>query len=96
MKTNVTLRLFESAKSNTKAFIELKLDNVLIVKGLSLVEGKKGLFLSYPSSKGKDGKYYNTVYSLDKDWREKLENVCIKKYKELKDADSNSDGEEIS
>lgn len=96
MKTNVTMRLFESAKSNTKAFIELKLDNVLIVKGLSLVEGKKGLFLSYPSSKGKDGKYYNTVYSLDKDWREKLENVCIKKYKKLKDADSNSDGEEIS
>lgn len=96
MKTNVTLRLFESAKSNTKAFIDLKLDNVLIVKGLSLVEGKKGLFLSYPSSKGKDGKYYNTVYSLDKDWREKLENVCIKKYKELKDADGNSDEEEIS
>lgn len=96
MKTNVTLRLFESAKSNTKAFIELKLDNVLIVKGLSLVDGEKGLFLSYPSSKGKDGKYYNTVYSLDKDWREKLENVCIKKYKKLKGADSNSDGEEIS
>ena len=96
MKTNVTLRLFESARSNTKAFIELKLDNVLIVKGLSLVEGEKGLFLSYPSSKGKDGKYYNTVYSLDKDWREKLENVCIKKYKKLKDADSNSDEEEIS
>lgn len=96
MKTNVTLRLFESARGNTKAFIELKLDNVLIVKGLSLVEGEKGLFLSYPSAKGKDGKYYNTVYSLDKDWREKLENVCIKKYKKLKDANSNSDGEEIS
>lgn len=96
MKTNVTLRLFESAKGSTKAFIELKLDNVLIVKGLSLVEGKKGLFLSYPSSKGKDGKYYNTVYSLDKEWGEKLENVCIKKYKKLKDADSNSDEEEIS
>lgn len=96
MKTNVTLRLFESARSNTKAFIELKLDNVLIVKGLSLVEGKKGLFLSYPSSKGRDGKYYNTVYSLDKEWREKLENVCIKKYKKLKDAGCNSDEEEIS
>lgn len=96
MKTNVTVRLFESAKSNTKAFIELKLDNVLIVKDLSLVEGKKGLFLSYPSSKGRDGKYYNTVYSLDKEWREKLENVCIKKYKKLKDAGCNSDEEEIS
>lgn len=87
MKVNVTLRLFESAKSTTKAFIELKLDNTLIVKGLTLVEGKKGLFLSYPASKGKDGKYYNAVYSLDKDWSKKLEDTCIKKYKELKKAD---------
>lgn len=97
MKTNVTLRLFESKKSSTKAFIELKLDNILIVKGLSLVEGKKGLFLSYPAAKGKDGKYYNTVYSLDKDWSEKLEDTCIKKYEEAKKAaDSTREEEDFS
>lgn len=97
MKTNVTLRLFESAKSSTKAFIDLKLDNALIVKGLSLVEGKKGLFLSYPASKGKDGKYYNSVYSLDKDWSKKLEDTCIKKYKELKKADDTTgEGDDFS
>lgn len=97
MKVNVTLRLFESAKSATKAFIELKLDNTLIVKGLTLVEGKKGLFLSYPASKGKDGKYYNTVYSLDKDWSKKLEDTCIKKYKELKKADDTTgEGDDFS
>lgn len=84
MKTNVTLRLFESQKSNTKAFIELKLDDTLIVKGLSLVEGEKGLFLAYPAVKGKDDKYYNSVYSIDKDWRKNLEDMCIRKYKEAK------------
>lgn len=94
MKTNVTLRLFESEKSNTKAFIELKLDDALIVKGLTLVEGKKGLFLSYPATKGKDGKYYNTVYSIDKDWRKKLEVICIRKYKEAKRADDDTTGGE--
>lgn len=82
MKVDVTVRLYE--KSNTKAFIVLKLDNTLIVKGLTLVEGKKGLFVSYPATKGKDGKYYNSVYSLDKEWREKLEDICIRKYKEAK------------
>lgn len=92
MKTNVTLRLFDSQKSNTKAFIELKLDDTLIVKGLSLVEGKKGLFLSWPATKGKDGKYYNTVYSLDRDWRKKLEDTCIRKYKEAKKADDDTTG----
>ena len=96
MKVNVTLRLFESAKSNTKAFIELKLDNTLIVKGLSLVEGGKGLFLSFPAKKGKDGKYYNTVYSLDKDWREKLEDTCIKKYEEAKKAAGSTTEEDFT
>lgn len=93
MKTNVTLRLFKSRTSCTKAFIELKLDNTLVIKGLSLVEGKNGLFLSYPSTKGKDGKYYNSVYSLDKDWNKKLEDVCIKKYKEAKKADGDTTSE---
>lgn len=93
MKTNITLRLFESQKSNTKAFIELKLDDTLIVKGLSLVEGKKGLFVSYPATKGKDGKYYNSVYSLNKEWRENLENACIKKYKEAKKIHDDTTGE---
>lgn len=92
MKTNVTLRLYESTKSNTKAFIDLKLDDTLIIKGLSLVEGKKGLFISYPSKKGKDDKYYNSVYSLDKEWSKKLEDTCIKKYKELKKADDTTGG----
>lgn len=99
MKTNVTLRLFESQKrSNLKAFIELKLDDALIVKGLTLVEGEKGLFVSYPATKGKDGKYYNSVYSLDKEWREKLEDICIRKYKEAKKDthDKTGKGEDFS
>lgn len=95
MKANVTLRVFESPKSSTKAFIDLKLDNTLIVKGLSLVEGKKGLFLSYPSTKGKDGKYYSSVYSLDKDWNKKLEDICITKYKEAKKADDTTGEEDL-
>lgn len=96
MKTHVTLRLFKSAKSNTKAFIELKVDNTLIIKGLSLVEGKKGLFLSYPATKGKDGKYYNSVYSLDKDWNKKLEDICITKYKEAKKAADSTTKEDFT
>lgn len=90
MDVKITVRKYESANSNTKAFIELKLDEVLIVKGLSLVKGKNGLFLSFPSSKGKDNKYYNSIYSLDKDWKAQLEEVCIKKYNELGSSNNTS------
>lgn len=90
MKVKIGVRKYESSNSKTKAFIELKLDDVLIVKGLSLVEGKKGLFLSYPASKGKDGNYYNSIYSLDKDWGKQLEETCIKKYNELVSSNNTS------
>lgn len=93
MNVDITVRPYELAKSNTKAFIELKIDEVLIVKGLSLVEGKKGLFLSFPSSKGKDNKYYNSVYALDKEWRKQLEEACIKKYNETKSSGNKVKGE---
>lgn len=93
MNVKITVRKYESANSSTKAFIELKLDEVLIVKGLTLVEGKKGLFLTFPATKGKDNKYYNSVYSLDKDWKAQLEKACIKKYNEQGSNSNNTSGE---
>lgn len=77
--------------SKTKAFIELCLDETLIIKGMTLVEGSKGLFLSFPSTKGKDGKYYNSIYSMDKEFTGMLEEACIKKYNEVcKDSDNSN------
>lgn len=71
-----------NGNSKTKAFFDLELDGTLVIKGLTLVEGKKGLFLSFPSKKGKDDKYYNSVYSFDKEWTQQLQDACIKKYNE--------------
>lgn len=81
LKSNVkiTCKAY-NGNSKTKAFIDLELDDTLVIKGLTLVEGKEGLFLSFPSTKGKDGKYYNSVYSLDKEWVKLLHDACVKKY----------------
>ena len=83
LKSNVkiTCRAYNGT-SKTKAFIDLELDGTLVIKGLTLVEGKKGLFLAFPSTKGKKNKYYNSVYSIDKEWTELLQDACIKKYNE--------------
>lgn len=83
LKSNVKITCKPyTGNSKTKAFIDLELDATLVIKGLTLVEGKDGLFLSFPSTKGKDGKYYNSVYSLDKEWLKLLQDVCVKKYNE--------------
>lgn len=83
LKSNVKITCKPySGSSKTKAFIDLALDGTLVIKGLTLVEGKKGLFLSFPAAKGKNGKYYNSVYSMDKEWLKQLQDACIKKYNE--------------
>lgn len=82
LKSNVKITCKPyNGNSKTKAFIDLELDDTLVIKGLTLVEGNDGLFLSFPSKKGKDGNYYNSVYSLDKEWSNLLQDSCIKKYK---------------
>lgn len=86
----ITCRPYDS-NNKTKAFIELCLDKTLVIKGMTLVEGSKGLFLSFPSSKGKDGKYYNSIYSMDKKFTGRLEEACIKKYNEAVNKSDNSD-----
>lgn len=83
LKSNVKITCKPyNGNSKTKAFIDLELDNTLVIKGLTLVEGKNGLFLSFPSKKGKDGKFYNSIYSLDKEWTNLLQDACVKKYNE--------------
>lgn len=83
LKSNVKITCKPySGNSKTKAFIDLELDNTLVIKGLTLVEGEDGLFLSFPSKKGKDGKYYKSVYSLDKEWLKLLQDASVKKYNE--------------
>lgn len=91
MKTSVKVRLF-NGNSKTKAFVDLTLDDMLVVKGMTLVEGKNGLFIAMPRSKGKDGKYYDSVYPLKKDWRKTLEKTAIRKYKEQVANQSNESG----
>lgn len=91
----ITCRPYDSS-SKTKAFIELALDNTLVIKGMTLVEGSKGLFLSFPSSKGKDGKYYNSIYSMDKEFTGQLEEACIKKYNVVRKDSDNSNKQQFS
>lgn len=91
----ITCRPYDG-NSKTKAFIELVLDNTLVIKGMTLVEGSKGLFLSFPSIKGKDGKYYNSIYSMDKEFTGQLEEACIKKYNEVRKDSDNSNKQQFS
>lgn len=79
-----------NGNSRTKAFIDLTLDDTLVIKGLTLVEWRNKLFLSFPSKKGSDDNFHDITYILDKEYKKSLEKACIKKYNEAFNKSDNS------
>jgi len=67
--------------SKIKAFVDLSLAGV-VVKGLRIVDGINGLFVSMPRHQGKDGKWYDTVYPSTKELRKHLNELVLEAYHE--------------
>jgi len=65
-----------------RAFASLTIMNAFVVKGLKVVNGVNGLFVSMPSQKGKDDKYYDTFFPLTKEIRDGVNKVVLAKYNE--------------
>lgn len=67
--------------SKLKAFVDISLDD-LVIKGLRVVLGVNGLFVSMPCHQGKDGKWYNTVYPATREKRKELNELILQAYKD--------------
>lgn len=61
------------------AFFDVQTDDNIIIKGFRIISGAKGLFISPPAEKGKDGKYYETVI-LPQEIRTKMEKLAVDDY----------------
>ena len=59
-----------------KAFFDLETEEGFTVKGFKLVQGINGLFVGFPSQKGNDDEYYDTVWA-EKELREELSQLAI-------------------
>lgn len=67
------IRYFEDNFGNDSAFFDLNL-GFMVVKGLLYRQNKDGEgYITFPSEKGKDGKYYKTGFFID----ESLTNAIV-------------------
>lgn len=63
-----------------KAFCDVVMGEAVLIKGLKIVDGKNGLFVSMPAERGKDGKWYETVLPLTKETKEELTRIVLEAY----------------
>lgn len=80
--TDVIVNKVKNGNSKLVAFANVTFDDELVVKGIKIVEGSKGTFISMPSTQGADGKYYDDVFPITKDLREHIEDVVLESYYE--------------
>ena len=80
MKVDVKITSLNPGDGATKAFASVNLDDVIAIRNIRVMEGKKGLFASMPSYQGADKKYYDIVFPLNAELREELNNAIVDAY----------------
>jgi len=69
--------------SKLKAYATIVFDGDFIIRDLKIIEGEKGLFVSMPSRRMKDGSFRDIVHPLNAETRSMIENAVIAEYKKV-------------
>ena len=78
-EVNINLR----GEDKLKAFVNVTFDDVFVVRGLKVIQGKSGLFVCMPSRKLNDGSYKDIAHPINNDFRQKMEQLILSRYDEM-------------
>ncbi|NLE64825.1 MAG: hypothetical protein GX606_02790 [Elusimicrobia bacterium] len=74
-------RMFRLEDAGTlKAFADLSVNDALVIRGVRVISGKKGLFVCLPREQGKDNKWYDQVVMKDARLHEKMSSAVLAHY----------------
>jgi len=65
---------------NIKAFADIEISGAILVKGLQVLDGRNGLFVSMPRQRGKDNKWYETVRTMTPEAKDKVMSAVLEAY----------------
>jgi stage V sporulation protein G len=72
-EVRITLR----SEEKLKAFASITFDDCFVVRGLKVISGSQGYFVSMPSRKRKDGSYQDIAHPVNNDMRKKIEDKVL-------------------
>jgi stage V sporulation protein G len=84
------VRVFPVDDEKLKAFVSIILDDCFVISDIKIIHGPKGLFVSMPSKKRKDGTFRDIAHPLNSDTRRRMEGQILDRYRS-----EVSDGQEI-
>lgn len=84
--TNVKIKKVDGDKlDRLKAYVDITLDESLVIHGLKLMQGEQGLFVAMPSRKMRNEEYKDIVHPICSDLRNYITKVVEEKYNTLEE-----------
>jgi stage V sporulation protein G len=75
------VRIFPVDDDKLKAFVSIILDDCFVISDIKIIHGPKGLFVSMPSKKRKDGTFRDIAHPLNSDTRRMMEEHILARYR---------------
>ena len=63
-----------------KAFADVKIGGKLVIKGFSVMQGKRGVFVSMPRKAGKDGRWFDILTPLSEELKQEFHDKVLEAY----------------
>ena len=80
-KLDVKVYPLNDPNNSTKAFANVTVADAVAIRGIRVIEGEKGLFVSMPQSKDKEGKYHDIAFPVNSELRKALNKAVVDEYK---------------
>ena len=82
------VRVFPVDDEKLKAFVSIILDDCFVISDIKIIHGPKGLFVSMPSKKRKDGTFRDIAHPLNSETRRRMEHQILTHYRgEVRDGE---------
>ena len=84
MATGVTVKRLVKfdGEGSVKAYCDVAIEEQFLVKGVRVVNGKKGTFVSMPRQQGKNGQWFDSVEVLTPEAKASLDRVVLDAYQQ--------------
>ena len=79
--TDIVISLRDEEK--LKAFANVTFDHCFVVRGMKIIKGNDGYFVSMPSRKALDGSFRDVAHPINNNFREILEKSILEKYEQV-------------
>jgi len=73
------IRLAVSDDRKIRAYANITFDNQLVIHGIKVLDGKKGLFIAMPSKRSGE-KFKDIVHPMNTEFREKIQEQILAEY----------------